>query len=357
MTLLAVCACGGGGTPAPHAGPRRLMLRDLGVTVIVPTYEALTQAADAQVEALRTLEAQPDATGLVAAQNAWRRARAAWKRSEVFAFGPAAALRSAAKIDWSPIRGDRIESAIAGSATFDAAAIEDLGANVKGLLALEYLLFDPTGGDAAVLSRLRASPARRAYARALGENLRHQSALLRDAWSPAAGNFAAELAAAGQGSQSYPTVKSAVDALVNQLIFVSDDVAQRQLQAPLGANGTPRPDLIVAARSRSGLADVLDDVTGIQNAYFGSYDGSSGASLHGIIESLSPRTDTAIRLSLRRVFDAAADLAVPLEEAIVDERAAVARAQQRAADLMRHLEIDMTSVLGSTLRFNPSDGD
>lgn len=356
VAVLAVCACGGG-TPAPHAGPRRLMLRDLGVAVIVPTYEALVEAADAQVEALRALEAQPDAAAFATAQNAWRSARAAWKRSEVFAFGPAATLRSAAKIDWSPIRPDRIENAIAGGATFDGAAIEDLGANVKGLIALEYLLFDPTGGDAAALSRLRASPARRAYARALAENLRLQSALLRDAWSPAAGNFAAELASAGQGSQTYPTVKSAVDALVNQLIFVSDDVAQRQLLAPLGASGTPRPDLIVAARSRSGLADVLDDVTGIQNAYFGSDDGIRGASLHDIVDSLSPRTDTAIRLSLRRVFDAAADLPVPLEEAIVDERARVGRAQQRATDLMRHLEIDLVSVLGSTLRFNPGDGD
>ena len=357
LMLLALCACGGGGTPAPHAGPRRQMLQDVTATVIVPGYEALATAAADQVAALSALEAQPDAAALAAAQTAWRRARSAWKQSEPFAFGPAATLRTAAKIDWSPLRADRLERAIAVAAAFDSAAIEDLGANVKGFLALEYLLFDPTGDDDAVLAALRAAPQRRAYARALAENLRDQAGQLRDAWSPTGGNFAAEFATAGQGSATYPTVKTAVDALVNQLVFLSDDVAQRQLLAPLGSELAPRPDLIAAARSGSGLVDVLDAVAGIQNAYFGAYTGQRGASLSRVVQGISPPVDTAIELSAERVLAAAADLSVPLEDALVSQRPAVARLQARAADLMRRLEVDLISVLGTTLRFNPGDGD
>jgi predicted lipoprotein len=356
LLALALCACGGG-TPAPHAGPRRQMLHDVALTVIVPGYEALAAAADEQVAALAALESRPDPDTLSAARTAWRRTRSAWKESEPFAFGPAATLRTAAKIDWAPVRADRLERAIAAASDFDSAAIEDLGANVKGFLALEYLLFDPTGDDAAVLADLRRAPARRAYARALAQNLRDQAVLLRDAWSPDGGNFAAELATAGQGSRTYPTVKAAVDALVNQLIFLSDDVAQRQLLAPLGSDEAPRPDLIAAARSRSGLADVLDAVAGIQNAYFGTYRGRRGASLSDVVQGISPRVDTGIELTADRVLAAAADLSLPLEDAVTSERAQVARTQARAADLMRRLEIDLVSVLGTTLRFNPGDGD
>jgi len=359
LLLLVLCACGGGGTPAPHAGPRRIMLHDVALNVIVPTYEALVVAADEQLTALQALEAQPDATTLAAAQAAWRRARSVWKQSEAFAFGPAATLRSASKIDWSPIRADRIERAIGAASSFDSAAIEGLGANVKGLLALEYLLFDEDGDDAAVLASLSGAGARarRAYVRALGENVRDQSVLLRDAWSPTAGNFAAELATAGQGSVAYTKVKDAVDAVVNQIIFLSSDVAVRQLQAPLGTDGHPRPDLIVAGRSHSGLSDIIDNVAGIQNVYFGSYATNTGASLSRIVDGLNPPTNTAIEFAFERVFDAAADLSVPLEEAVTSERAAVSRTQQRVAELMRRLEIDMVSVLGTTLRFNPGDGD
>lgn len=356
VLVLALCACGGGGTPAPHAGPRRQMLQDVPGTVIVPTYEALVAAAETQVGALRALEASPSVTTLAAAQEAWRAARSVWKQSAPFAFGPAATLRTAAKIDWSPVRADRIESAIAAANEFDSATVEDLGANVKGFLALEYLLFDPQGGDATVFAGLTPR-ARRAYARALAENLRDQTVQLRDAWSPSGGNFAAVLATAGQGSPAYPTVKAAVDALVNQLIFVSDDLARRQLQEPLGSDAAPRPDLIVAARSRSGLTDALDTVAGIQNAYFGTYAGHGGASFSTVVRGLSPRVDTAIELGTEHVLAAAAEVSVPLEDAVASERPQVARTQARAAELMRRLEIDLVSVLGTTLRFNPGDGD
>jgi predicted lipoprotein len=181
--------------------------------------------------------------------------------------------------------------------------------------------------------------------------------LLRDAWSPSGGNFAAELATAGQGSVAYPKVKDAVDAVVNQIIFLSSDVAVRQLQAPLGTDAKPRPDLIVSGRSRSGTSDIIDDVTGIQNVYFGSYGSNVGASLSRIVDGLSVPTNTAIEFSFQRLFAAAADMSVPLEDAVTSERPIVARTQQRAAELMRRLEIDMVSVLGTTLRFNPGDGD
>jgi predicted lipoprotein len=357
LLLALLCACGGGGTGAAHAGPRRQMLQDVALMVVVPTYDTLVTRAAALADTLQALEAQPDAATLAPARDAWRAARAAWQQSEAFAFGPAATLRSASKLDWSPIRADRIETAIAGASAFDSAAIENLGANVKGFLALEYLLFDADGDDDAVLAALNGHPRRRAYVRALGENLRDQSMLLRDAWSPADGNFAGELATAGQGSLAYKSVKAAVDALVNQMIFLSDDIAVRQLRNPLGASGEPRPDLIVAARSGNGLADLLDGVVGIQNTYLGTYAGRGGASLSIVVRDLSPTADTAITLAVERVLDSAARLTVPLEEAVDVERPAVERTQSRASDLMRRLEIDMVSVLGTTLRFNPNDGD
>src|SRR5215475_351906 len=159
-------SCGSAGD-AVHAGPRRMMLRDLANVVIVPAYEGLTADADALVAALDQLDDRPDAASLAAAQDAWRRTRAAWKQSEAFAIGPAETLRTASKIDWSPIRADRIEGEINGTADLTADYVEDLGANVKGFLAIEYLLFDPDGGDRAVVDALAAAPRRRQFARAL----------------------------------------------------------------------------------------------------------------------------------------------------------------------------------------------
>ena len=119
----------------------------------------------------------PDAATLATAQSAWRRARAAWKQSEAFAIGPAETLRT--------VGGDRLvaDPAPTASRTRSPAAdeltadyVDGLGANVKGFLALEYLLFDPDGDDARGLQRSPATPRRRRFVRALAENLRDEAA-------------------------------------------------------------------------------------------------------------------------------------------------------------------------------------
>lgn len=355
---VALWACGSGGeSAAPQAGPRRVMLRALAATVILPTYDRLTADAALLVDAAAALEATPSADTLAAARHAWRRARSTWKQSEAFSIGPAESLRSVAKFDWTPIRADRIEREIDGTAELTAAYVEDLGANVKGFIALEYLLFDPSG-DSASLAQL-ADPRRRAYVRALAGNLRDQTVLLRDAWAPTGGNFAATLSEAGPGNPTFPTVKSAVDAIVNRLIFLAEDVADTQLLAALGtrAGGTPQPDALDAHRSENGLADLLDNLAGIENLYFGAYADRSGSGFHDVVANLSPEIDGALDLAIRRALETGTRIPVPLEEAVISERALVERAQARAKELMARLEIDLVSVLGTTLRFNPSDGD
>lgn len=352
--VAASCGSGGNGSPAP--GPRRLMLREVSAIVIVPTYERLVNEAESLVNAAAQLDDAPDAASLAATQTAWRQTRAVWKQSEAFAIGPAQTLRTAAKIDWSPIKGDRIEAEIAGTAELTGTYVEDLGANVKGFLAIEYLLFDSAGDDAATVQALGGDARRRRFVRALAENLRDQAALLRDAWT---GGFAAVFGNPGSDNPQFPTVKGAVDLLVNQLIFLSEEIADAQLLAALGTRngGAPNPAALAAHRSQNGLADLLDDLAGLQSLYFGAYAGRRGASLNDIVGDLSGDVRGALSLAIVRSVETASRIPQPLERAVTADQALVERAQIRAKELMRRLEIDLVSVLGTTLRFNPNDGD
>lgn len=335
------------------------MLADVARVVIVPTYESLAVEAEALRAAAAQLDAAPDEAALASVQSAWRRARSSWKQSEAFAIGPAKTLRMVARFDWSPIRSDHIEDEIAGTNELTAGYVRELGSTSKGFLAIEYLVFDPTGGDAAVLESLTADPRRRRFVRALAENLRDEAVVLRDAWAPGAGDFAAEFGNAGAGSTTYRTVKSAVDELVNQLIFLSEDIADAQLLAVLGTRtgGTPRPEALDAHRSENGLADLLDNLAGIQAVYFDAYGGVQGISLSDIVERTSPSTNGVLAVSIRGALGTATQIPQPLEQAVSTDRPLVERTQVRAKDLMARLEIDLISALGATLRFNPSDGD
>jgi predicted lipoprotein len=181
---------------------------------------------------------------------------------------------------------------------------------------------------------------------------------LRDAWLPDAGDFATELGNAGPGNAMFPTVKSAVDKVVNQLVFLSEEVADAQLLAALGRNsGVPRPEALDAHRSQNGLADVLDNLAGIQNVYFGQYSGRQGDGFNGIVETISPPVAGILSLAIQRSLETATRIPPPLEQSVMTDKALVERAQIRAKELMARLEIDLVSALGTTLRFNPSDGD
>jgi uncharacterized protein len=354
-----IVSCGSGGSDTLHPGPRNEMLRDLATLVIVPSYQRLVVEAEAMTAAAAQLDGAPDAAALAALQAAWRRSRAAWKQTEAFSFGPIETLRTTAAIDWSPIRSDHVENEIGGANELTADYVGELGANSKGFLALEYLLFDPDGNDAATLAALAGDARRRRFVHALAENLRDEAAQLRDAWAPGAGNFAAELAGAGHGSTVYPTVKSAIDKVVNQLVFLSEDIADAQLRAVLGTRtgGVPRPDALDAHRSQNGLADLLDNLIGLQNVYFDIYAGRQGGSLNAIVGSVSPAVGGVLSLALARAMETATRIPHPLEQAVETDRALVERARVRAKELMARLEIDLVSALGTTLRFNPSDGD
>jgi predicted lipoprotein len=354
ILALAVFSCGGSGPLVP--GPRRTMLRDLAENVFLPTYERLAVETEALADAAAAFEIEPSLDTLSALRDAWRRARAVWKQSEAFAIGPAQTLRTAAKIDWTPVRPERIETTIAGGAGITADDVADLGANVKGFLALEYVLFDPQGGDDAVLEQM-GDARRRAFVRAVAANMRDETAELRDAWEPEGGDFAAELANAGRESAAFASVKSAVDELVNQLIFTGENVADAQLLAALGPDGVPNSAALDAHRSENGPADVLDELAGIQNVYFGSTGGHDGTGFSDVVAEIAPDVDRTIALAIRRSLETASRIPVPLEDAVADERDLVERAQVRAKELMRRLEIDLVSVLGTTLRFNPGDGD
>lgn len=358
-TLGVIASCGSGGGDTLHAGPRREMLRQVAMVVIVPAYANLVTRADALTAAAAALDATPTTATLTAAQNAWRQARAAWKQTEAFEFGPAKTMRTAGKVDWAPINTGHLEAAVAGTDELTSAYVSGLGASSKGFLAIEYFIFDPVGGDEAALTALQDDPRRRRFVAALAQNLRDEAATLRDAWAPEAGNFAGQLSNAGVGSTVYPTVKSAVDEMVNQVIFLSEDIADTQLLAVLGTRtgGTPRPEALDAHRSENGLADLLDNLAGVQAIYFNAYDGAQGESLSSIVEAVNPDTSGVLAVSIRRALETATRIPQPLERSVSTDRDLVETAQNRAKELMARFEIDLISALGATLRFNPSDGD
>ncbi|MGN6103874.1 MAG: imelysin family protein, partial [Kofleriaceae bacterium] len=170
---------------------RRIVLRGLADEVVLPALDEAAARSAAMATAIDAVVSAPDQATLDAAQAAWRAARAPWKQTAAFGFGPAADERLGVAIDQSPVDFTKIDAEIAAATPISDAYIDGLGANRKGFHALEYLLFH-YDDDAAVLATLTTDAAaarRRELLGALAHNHARRSGELATAWSASGGGY------------------------------------------------------------------------------------------------------------------------------------------------------------------------
>jgi predicted lipoprotein len=363
IAAVAFAGCGDGSDPVV-AGPRRAMLAGAAEQVILPTYVGFSDRTDDLVTAAELLWMEPTPANLDHAQATWRAVRRIWKQSEAFRFGPVEdlQLRIRTKIDWTPVRPDRIEEEIASLDDLTPGHVDTLGTNRRGFNAIEYLWFDPEGGDAVVLDRLTGADGdrRRQFAWAIAGDIRTQAGKLVDAWLPEGGDFVGELVHAGQTSTTYPTLKDAVDTVVGAVVYLASQIEENKLGRPFGSksNGVPRPESVEAPYSGNALADVDANLDSIERVYLGALHDETGTGMSALVARVNVDLDATIRAAITRVRNAARGIGLPLAEAVVDEheQPRVAAAVAAANELRVLLSVDMVSALGATPRI-VGDGD
>jgi predicted lipoprotein len=327
------------------------VLKDLADIVARPSYAALKAASDGFKVAADAFVASPSEATIGAAQENWKATMTSWNQTRTFAFGPAKDIEP--NIRWHlGADVDPIEETITAGPPFDAAA---LGTSRKGLPALEYLLFDPEGGNAAILEKFSASADRVAFAGALAADLSAQIDALVSAWDA----HATELASAGVGSEIYKAPKDGMDALYNQLLYVAD-LAIAQIKDPLlGSKGTGglSPELEEARLSDNTLADTLAQIAAVSSAFEGSYGDGTGLGISALVKDRSPELDDELRSAIAAAKAAVEAIPPPLREALEGDLGVLNTAFESLREVKRLLNSDVATALGVTISFSDMDGD
>lgn len=340
---------------------RNQVLSDLAGPVMSQTYQDFAAESVKLSQQLDQLCAAPSSETLEQARGAWRSARAPWKQAEAWGFGPVKDLRIRSDVDWFPREDGQLEALIQGSEPITLEMLELQGAGARGMLALEYVLFsletpDPT---LRLLSTDGQAVRRCELLKGLGVIQVGAAQALADAWDE--GGFASALATAGQGSTVYAATQTALDEVVNGLIFVLEDVADERLGLPLGLKdgGTPHPEHVQADRSGDALRDIESTLLGFQRVYEGAADegGQVRLGLTDLVLSRKPVIDEGVRAELQAALDAVRAIPGPLQDAVVSDPARVQAAYDALKVLHARLSADVTALLGVTLTFNDNDGD
>ena len=320
--------------------------------------EAQDRASDLR-QASTDFCAAPSAASLDTVQDAWWSLRGPWKRMLVLRFGPVVDDGFDSAIDFWPARPSSIDGGIdSGVAT--QAELDVLGVASKGMPAVEYLLWDPVGGDAAVLAlyddaAAEAGDRRCAYLELLTADLELQFSELDGALEP----FWADLLDAGNNDR-YPTLALAVDDLLNGAIAGLHDLSERSLSSPSGVStgALPQPDLLESRFSDRSRADALDALAGFRRFYLGGeVDDSGELGFSALVAQKSPAIDTQVREQLDRAIAATEAIPEPLRGALDTDLPAVAEAWTEVRALKILLTADVASLLGVTVSLTDNDGD
>lgn len=349
--------------PVEDDTTQRAVIRDLATIVLYPWQSELAVEAEKVNIAVATFCAGPTEANLNAAQKTWRAARLPWKRAEMVRFGPVEDLRLGAAIDFWPARTETIEAAMTNAPDpVTADYVVSLGTSSKGLPALEYLIFDPVGGNAAVLTTLGGTDAtavkRCDYARAVAETLAKDAAALEMAWNATGGGFVDQVANAGTGSTTFTSGQTAIGVVVNQLNASLQGINENKISAPVGlTTGSPDPSVVESRFSDHSLEELAENLIGFEEVYYGRHGDKSGKGLTVLVNARSAAIDTAVKQALTDARAKVAAIPPPLRTAITAQPDSVTATHAAIRALRIRLSTDVASVLGVSILLNDSDAD
>jgi predicted lipoprotein len=325
---------------------REAMLTNIADEVILPAHEAFLARSAALEKEAGDFSENPTAESLTRLQESWLEAARAWKRVELYPFGGTMLLHTS--IEKRPVNEEFIENFIATEPVLDEAFIEGIGSTSKGLGAIEYLIFDPEGGDAQVLESF-SDPRRGEYLAGLAANLNTRAERLGDAWAPEGGNYReAFIDAAADGAD----LEGSISLLSNEMIFLTEMVAREKIGVPLGKDGfgEPSPESAEGYRSGSSLDLTKANIEALQAAF--------EAGLDEYLSQLGGEaTAEAISTQFETVLADLEAIGPSLEEAVVTRPEDVEKAYQSLRVLVTLLKTDMANRLGITITFSDNDGD
>ena len=362
------------GRPDGLEARKREILASLGERVILPTLRDFASAAAALEVATGANAADPADANRAAAQAAWRQAMLVWERAELMQIGPAGMGgiecpvvggqdRRDEIFSWDLTSECRIDQETVAQTYPDVDAFADELVNVRGLDAMEYLLFVATPANAcndlspinadgtwAALGDAEVAARRAAFAHALARLVSREAVALRDAWEPSIGGFETELATAGLDGSVYLSAQSAINDIGGALLYLDDKTRDMKLGEPAGISGCLTAtclDSLEHPHARIGIAAILENLHGFDRMFRGEGPGTGALGLDDLLVDVGAG---ALAATLGEAIDAAVAALEAIgsdsvEEALAADPAAVMAAYEALGVVQRTFKTDVVSVL------------
>jgi putative iron-regulated protein len=318
----------------PDSTSQSAILTDMANNIIVNNYNDIDTKVQAMYNSIMVLEDSTKRTdaNLLASQQAWLAARAAWESCEGFLLGPVESENIDPNIDTWPVSFSSLDSLLASNIQFSQQNIDSLDQDLKGFHPIEYLLYGQDGMKHA--SQL--TPRELEFMAAVALNVKVESVLLVSNWDPqASGSYYYEFTRAGNGSNVYPTRRIAFLDVVRVMADICNEVGAEKLHDPFVAKD---PSLEESPFSSNSINDFIHNIQGVQNIYLGMYGTAQGKGMSDLVRANNLSLDGEIKGKIAAAIASLQAITVPFGKAISEQPTQITNAMNTIGDLHDEIE-------------------
>ena len=344
---------------------REAMMRNLADTVIMPSYDKLSQALERFKEESDGFIANPNQINFIALQSLYLRAYNKWQAVEMYNIGMAEELEYKLKMNVFPTDPVNIENNIT-SGNYDLLFVNNNDA--VGFPALDYMLFGLGETDEEIRSFYDTHENAAGYQRYLSDNIDQMIDLTDQVIADWENGYREEFIAGTANNASSP-----LNLMVNSMIeYYERNLRANKIGIPAGKfSNEPLPEKVEGLYSEQySRTMVLEALNAFQGFFNGSgssigYNRKNRESIAGYLDALEdidPATDlvplsTMVNDQLETARTQLLTMDRNLNEQVETNNTEMLRTYdelQRAVVLMK---TDMLSLLDISLSFTDSDGD
>lgn len=337
------------------------VLTHVSAAIALPAFQDLATQSLAFENQLRTYCAvtPQSAAQLSSLQLAWRGLHATYVQTHFYAFAPDQGEKMTSDLGFWPVKPSRIKEALQrlntspelASEAAREAWVQTLGANQRGLGALEYLLFPaPADPDLSESVNCRLGVA-------LAHDVTLRSAALHGAWQQ---TWAPSLQQVGAVGSRYGKQAEAVAAIITYLAQETDIIAAQKLGRPMGrGNGVPDPDAFESLFSDNAADDIQNGLDGLERLYFGVPTQVDGVSQprRGLAFLVPRFLNDAVAEEIATLRASVARIPRPWRQALTARPELFEQVYQDTRRLKNTLKNEVAGALGVSVYFSDNDGD
>jgi predicted lipoprotein len=332
--------------PADFGELKTRVIYNFSDDVAIKTYSAVNNAALKLSVSVQTFEigfydGVYDYNINVAKSN-WKTLRNAWELTDAFQYGPVTDGKFNEKLDTWPVNVNDIENLLMGTNPLEPADIANLPNTLKGMHALEYMLFGVNGNRDA--SRYSGRDLK--YMVNLAKEIQKNCQSIYTAWVDGPESYSANIVYTTKGGKLFKTKKDLFSLMVSGMQNTCKKIVSANLGNPLL---TVDSTLVESPFSNTSLIDVRNNLNSIVNVYTGRYAGSKGYGLKDIVKDKNNGLDGKIAERMTKIDSAFAAIKMPLDSAIYFKKTEVKVAIDAVDSLRSTFELELTKFVNDNI--------